>query len=99
MSLKLTIWFLFFQSLLTSLKNDEERLRKLINFVKPFELPEIKAPPEKPETFEEETPPKKPKLEEQHSSSSKIDNSSQEDTDHKLVDAGSKRLLHFYGLY
>jgi hypothetical protein len=27
------------------LKTDEEKLRKLINFVKPFELPEIKPPP------------------------------------------------------
>ena len=50
-----------FQTSLNKLKTDEEKLRKLINFVKPFELPEIRPPPPrviKDEPFEE--PPVEP---------------------------------------
>lgn len=77
--------------MLTSLKNDEERLRKLINFVKPFELPEIKPPPEKLAEEKEDIPPvTQPQLETSSSSGHTKDTSSSKDAEHKVHDTGLK---------
>lgn len=44
---------------MNALKTDEEKLRKLINFVKPFELPEMKPPPSR---VIKEEPEEKPSI-------------------------------------
>lgn len=83
--------------MLTSLKNDEERLRKLINFVKPFELPEIKPPPEKRAVRDEDIPPlKKPNLETPSSTGQIEDTSSRINVDDQVRDTGLKQMFLYF---